>query len=80
MNPGQDRVFVVPQPQIREMYTDYAQVQRDVGNGKMVLVEPLTEALHRLRLRNPISSLCRSRGLKVIEGAFKSLCLVERQS
>jgi hypothetical protein len=53
MNPGQDRVFVVPQPQIREMYQDYAQVQRDVGNGEMVLVDTLTEALHRLRLRNP---------------------------
>jgi hypothetical protein len=53
MNPGQDRVFVVPQPQIREMYQDYAQVQRDIGNGEMVLVDTLTEALHRLRLRNP---------------------------
>jgi hypothetical protein len=53
MNPGQDRVFVVPQPLIREMYHDYAQVQRDIGNGEMVLVETLTEALHRLRLRNP---------------------------
>ena len=53
MNPGQDRVFVVPQPQIREIYHDYAQVRRDVGNGKMILVETLTEALRRLGLRNP---------------------------
>jgi hypothetical protein len=53
MNPGQDQVFVVPQPQIREMYQDYAQVQRDIGNGEMVLVETLSEALRRLKLRNP---------------------------
>ena len=53
MNPGQDRVFVVPQQQIREMYHEYAQVQRDIGNGEMILVETLTEALRRLGLRNP---------------------------
>jgi hypothetical protein len=53
MNPGQDRVFVVPQPQIHELYREYAQVQLDLGNGGMAIVQTLAEALDRLGLHAP---------------------------
>jgi hypothetical protein len=53
MNPGQDRVFVTPQQEIRELYRDYAQVQRDFGNGEMMVVQTMAEALLLLGLHNP---------------------------
>jgi len=53
MNPGQDRVFVAPQQEIREICRDYAQVQRDFGNGEMMVVQTMAEALLLLGLHNP---------------------------
>jgi hypothetical protein len=53
MNPGQDRVFVVPQPEIHELYREYAQTQLDLGNGELMTVHTLPEALHLLGLYNP---------------------------
>jgi hypothetical protein len=53
MNPGQDRVFVVPQEDIYELYRDYAQEQVALGNGTMVLVRTRQEALRVLGLENP---------------------------
>jgi len=53
MNPGQDRVFVAPQQEISELYRDYAQLQRDFGNGDMMVVQTMAEALHLLGLHDP---------------------------
>ena len=53
INPGQDRVFVAPQHEIYELYREYAQGQLDVGNGKMMVVKCLDEALRLLRLHDP---------------------------
>ena len=53
INPGQDRVFVTPQHEIHELYREYAQGQLDVGNGKMMVVKCLDEALRLLRLHDP---------------------------
>ena len=53
MNPGQDRVFVVPQPEIHELYREYAQAQLDVGNGELMTVQTLAEALRLLELHDP---------------------------
>jgi hypothetical protein len=50
-NPGQDRVFVAPQQEIRELYRD--QIQRDFGNGEMMVVQTMAEALLLLGLHNP---------------------------
>jgi hypothetical protein len=53
INPGQDRVFVAPQHEIYELYREYAQDQLDIGNGKMMVVKCLDEALRLLRLHDP---------------------------
>ena len=53
MNPGQDRVVVAPQQEIYNLYCDYAQGQLDIGNGKMMVVHTLAEALRLLGLSNP---------------------------
>ena len=53
INPGQDRVFVAPQHEIYELYRDDAQAQLDLGNGKMMVVKCLDEALRLLRLHDP---------------------------
>jgi hypothetical protein len=53
MNPGQDRVLVAPQEEIYEMYRDYAQAQLDFGNGELMVVRTLGEALKLLGLSNP---------------------------
>jgi hypothetical protein len=53
MNPGQDRVIVAPQQEIYELYRDYAQGQLDFGNGELMVVRTLVEALDLLGLSNP---------------------------
>jgi hypothetical protein len=53
INPDQDRIFVTPQHEIHELYCEYAQGQLDVGNGKMMVVKCLDEALRLLRLHDP---------------------------
>jgi hypothetical protein len=53
INPGQDRVFVAPQHEIYELYREYAQCQLELGNGKMMVVKYLDEALRLLRLHDP---------------------------
>jgi hypothetical protein len=53
MNPGRDRVIVAPQWEIYELYREYAQIQMDVGNGKLMVVRTLAEALDLLSLNNP---------------------------
>jgi hypothetical protein len=53
MNPDQDRVVVAPQEEIYEIYCDYAQGQLDIGNGKLMVVRTLPEALRLLGLSNP---------------------------
>jgi hypothetical protein len=53
MNPGKDRVTVAPQQEIYELFRDYAQAQLDFGNGELMVVRTLGEALEMLRLRNP---------------------------
>lgn len=51
MNPGQDRVFVVPQDDLYGLYRDYAQQQLDIGNGEMKIVRQLAEALKLLQVK-----------------------------
>jgi len=53
MNPDQDRVAVAPQQEIYDLCCDYAQGQLDIGNGKLMVVRTLPEALHLLGLSNP---------------------------
>lgn len=53
MNPGKDRVTVAPQQEIYELFRDYAQAQLDFGNGELMVVRTLGEALEMLRLSNP---------------------------
>lgn len=53
MNPGKDRVIVAPQHEIQQLYGDYARAQIDIGNGKLMIVQTLTEAFDQLRLRSP---------------------------
>ncbi len=51
MNPGQDRVFVVPQDELHELYCDYARQQVEIGNGEMKVVRQLPRALELLQVK-----------------------------
>jgi hypothetical protein len=53
MNPGQDRVTVAPQQEIYGLFQEYARMQLDFGNGELMLVRTLAEALELLGLSNP---------------------------
>jgi hypothetical protein len=49
-NPGQARVVVAPQPEIHDLYSEYARKQFEIGNGTMTVVPTLSQALGLLAI------------------------------
>ena len=45
--------MVAPQGEIYELFRAYAQTQFDMGNGRMMIVQRIDEALRLLRLHTP---------------------------